>query len=367
MKSQISQTFNISFFLIMFFCTPYIFAQTNVKDKTDDLITQNISLYEAIDFFSKKFNKVIVPNDGVLNSLKSRKATIVVPEELDKLDEKTWELVLNTSLKIYGYSIADNGNILRLTTIKDQWTLNLPIQTEKDRLNPLSEKIVIRVIKLKHVRIDNIRALFKYISDITPPITLMDKRTMIVTTHESNIVNFMNLLKFIDAPLKKGNNYIKSYEFKDLSANQVRNHIQAYFNILRARSKSVIDPSKTPFFLPGSSDKTLLVDAVLADHKIVEEFIGFLTHDVSKIEKKLGNSKIYRLKHAVAKDIVPIIEESLGYVNLNVLEGKKVKITKPALEFKVVPYSKFNAIVINYYDADTLKRITDLIALLDVE
>lgn len=355
--------------LLIYLLAGQSFAQ--VGNKKVELNTQEIELHAVIEYYSRKTNKIILPNDGVLNSLRSRKAVIILPKELEKMEGvsvEMWDQIFQGILKIYGYTLTQQGNIYRLTTIKDSWKLSLPINKDLDKsqVNPLSEKIVIQVVVLENVIIDNIRALFKYVSDITPPLTLMDKRTMIITTHESNLKNFLQLLEVLDVPAPPDKTIIKRYPLKQASANQIRTHVQAYFNILRARKKSTIDPSTTPFFLPDETTNRLLVSAIPRDHKIVEDFIKFFEEPL-EIENEYRPMNIYRLKNSDAESLAKILNQ--------VLKGKlkapttpaNVKVKPKQEEYSVVPYKELNAIIISVEKKETMKAIIEVIQELDVK
>lgn len=337
-------------------------------DKTKELNTKEIELHSVIEYFSRLSNKIIIPDQDVLKQIRSRKATIILPPNLEELKQTDtlWKDIFDSILAIYGYTLVEKGEVFRLVTVKNSQKQPLPFydKLEEEKLSGTSERIITQVIVLEHVIVDSIRAMFKHVSEITPPITLSDKRTLIVTTYESNLKYFLRLIKVIDTP--KEVPYIKIYDLVRVSSSQFRSQIQTYFNGIRARRKGAVDQSTTPIYISDDASNRLLVSATRKYHQIIEEFVEFFDKPI-KEDLKFRPIEIYRLQNSNAKTVAEKLGKILKAKSSSSATAAKSKTAKKEDIPTIVPFEELNALIISVEQPETFKAVKEVIKLIDVK
>ena len=361
-RSSFSSVFYKALILIAitFFCA--------VAQEKGELNETKFSLSAVIEHFSKKMEKIIVPDDGLLTQLKNKTPVIVMPPNLDKLrfdNPGTWEDILSKLLSIYGYTLIDKGDYFRLVSVKDSEKDNLPFfkTLNEAELRSTSERIITQVIVLKNAQVDDVRPIFKYVSSISPPLTLMDKRTMIVIDKESNLKYFLELVSLIDKP--KEATYTKIYELQRITASKFRGQLQTYLNGLRSRDKGAQDVALTPILLDDDNTNRLIVSAIRSDHQVVEDFIDFFDKPV-KEERKFRPIEIYRLKNSDAKIVAEKLDKILKAKSSPGASGAP----KPKGEEDIptiVPFEELNALIISVERPETFKAVKEVIELIDIK
>lgn len=350
---------------------PFFFYSFAFSVEKKELSSYEIELSAVIEYFSREMQRTIVPDDNILNSLKARKARIILPPNNDELisDPEHWRLIFDNILSIYGYTLIEKGSdsngksILRLIQKKDAIKTPTPFYSELGEggeLKNTSEEIITQVIVMKHTVTDVVRPMFRYISQITPPLTLPDKKTMIVTAHESDLKYFLNLVRLID--VKKDKPYSHVYYLKQSDVNTVKNHIQSYFNVLRARKKGAVDQATQAFMLPDEATNRLFVSAIEEDHKVIENFVQFFEEKVENpIERR--PIQIYRLKNSDAEHVAKKLDQILKAKRTTSAKNKKTQEDIPT----IVPYKELNALIISVEKKETFNAVKEVIELIDVK
>lgn len=338
---------------------------TAATDKVIGNLTHTeIELSAVVEAFSKKHGKLILPNDGVLAALRPRKATIILPTELRDLDQNSdlWEQVYESILNIYGYTLVKKGDLYRLVPVKDTTKLPIPVIESEDGhlLNEKSERIVTQVIQLKHVVSDVVRPLFRYVSQVSAPLPLPDKKTLVITASESDLRYFNKMLSIFDKPTDEP--YIQTYVLNRAVASQVKNHIQNYFNVERARAKGAVNPSQQAFILPDDNTNRLLVSAIESDHQTVKDFLEFFDAEVqdTTIHRPI---EIYKLKNSDAEAVAKKLDQVLKGRKSNSPADKNKKEDIPT----IVPFEELNALIISVEEPETFRYVKEVIDMLDVK
>jgi general secretion pathway protein D len=352
----------VLFFFVAHFA---IVSSLAARDKIIGNLTQTeVELSAVVEAFSKRYGKVILPNDGVLAALRPRKATIVLPNNLRDFEQNAalWDQIYNSILSIYGYTLIKKGDLYRLVPVKDATKLPTPIRTDGDghALNEKSERIITQVIQLKHVVSDIVRPLFRYVSEVSAPLALPDKKTLVITAAESDLNYFTKMLELFDKPTEAP--YIKTYNLERAIASQVKNHIQNYFNVERARAKGAVNPSQQAFLLPDDSTNRLLVSAVEKDHKTVVDFLKFFDADV-KETTTFRPITIYKLKNSDAEAVAKKLDQVIKAKKSKVPADKNKKEDIPT----IVPFEELNALIISVEEEETFRYVQDVIDMLDVK
>ena len=352
------------FRVVLFFFVAHNFAYGVTSDKIIGNLTQTeVELSAVVEAFSKRYGKVILPNDGVLAALRPRKATILLPTELRGFEQNAelWDQIYSSVLSIYGYTLIQKGDIYRLVPLKDATKLPTPIVISDDghALNAKSEKIITQVIQLKHVVSDIVRPLFRYVSEVSAPLALPDKQTMVITAAESDLKYFSEMLAIFDKPTEDP--YIQTYHLKRAIASQVKNHIQNYFNVERARAKGAMNPSEQAFILPDDNTNRLLVSAVQHDHETVVEFLAFFDAEI-KEKTTFRPITIYKLKNSDAEAVAKKLDQVLKAKKTTTPADKKTEDIPT-----IVPFEELNALIISVEERETLDYVMDVINMLDIK
>lgn len=325
------------------------------------LNTREFDLTSVIEYISRRFDKVIIPDQNLLETMKNKKAVIVMPPDYEEREQtaELWRQIFENILTIYGYTVVEKGDVYRLVPLPNAKKLALPLYKDLEGRKLDSEKIVTAVVRLKHVKIDTVRPFFAKVSDILPPIPLPDNTTMIVTAMESELAPFLELISLVDIPSDIP--YVKVYKLERASGSQVRGQIQAYINLEKARQKGAADITTMPFILADDRTNRMLISAIKSDHVIVDEIIGFMDAEVEKNDFR--PITIYRLKNSNSK----IVAEKLGLI-LKARNVPGVAGAPPPEDIPtIVPFEELNALIISVEERETFDSVRAIIELLDVK
>lgn len=327
------------------------------------LYQQTIELSAVVEYFSKRWNKIIIPNDGLLNTLKNRKATIIIPPNFHEVEQtpEYWRLIYNQILSIYNYTLIEKGDIYRLVPINDTKKMSLPLyKTLEGRdIDGTSEKIVTQIVILKHISVDQIRGLFRYISRLMPPLQLQDKKTLIVTATESDLKYFLDLLSVFDVESDKP--AVKVYQLERASASKVKGHVREYLNVEKSRRKGAVNPAAQPFFIEDETSNRLFVSATDDHHIVIQRIIDFLDAPI-KAENQFNSIEVYRLKNSDAEQV----SKKLGEVLKARSSTKKKKGALPEDIPTIVPFEAQNSLIISAQRKETFDAVKKVIQILDV-
>jgi len=328
-----------------------------------NLTITEVELTAIIEAFSKRNGKVIIPNDGLLSSLKPRKAKIILPNNLKDMEQNSelWDQIFSSILSMYSFALVKKGDIYRLVPSKDTANMATPIINDDGYvLNEKSENIVTRVIILKHVVSDVVRPMFRYVQEVTTPLALPDKKTLVITASESSIKYFMELLDIFDVPIEDP--YVEVYNLDRAIPSQVASKLQSYFTVVRARKKGAVDAAQQAFLLPDDSTNRLLISAIKEEHDLAKDFIAFFDADVD-IKTPQRPIQIVRLKNSDADSIAKKLDQ--------VLKAKRStavpKGAQPEDIPTIVPFEELNALIISVEEPETFKYVLEVVELLDVK
>lgn len=323
-----------------------------------------IELSAIVDYFIKRKKTLVLPNDTVYDSLKARKAKILMPRDLEDVEQnpELWDQIQEKILNNYGYTMVldAGGEFYRLVPVKDTSKMTTPIiDNQGYQLDAKSQRIITRVIRLKHVVSDLVRPLYKYISQVSAPLALQDKKTIVITANESDLKFFEQMLSIFDVPNEVP--YIEHYTLERAIPSAVKNHIQNYLNVQRAREKGAKDPSQTPFILPDDNTSRLLVSAISQDHATIKEFIEFFDADVVAEKKRL--IEIVKLKNSNAETVAKKLDQVLKARKSNKPKNPKEEEDIPT----IVPFEELNALILSVEERETIEDVKYVIELLDVK
>ncbi|MBF0246046.1 MAG: hypothetical protein HQL31_12385, partial [Planctomycetes bacterium] len=320
-----------------------------------------IPMDAIIKGISKRYNKIIFPKDRVLGSLKSQKATIILPPNFEELETTAdiWMHIYEAALTQFGYSMVVTGDIVRLVQLPDVKNLPTPIYKDGIEINENSERVITQVITLKNVIDSDVSKLFYRVSQITPPIPLPDRRTLIITAPESALSSFLQVLELFD--VKPPVHEIITYDLKRTTASNAKNQITSYMNVLFAQKLTTQDKGLRPFLLSEDRTNRLFVSALPEDHVIIKEMLDFL--DASVDDKNLFLPiEIYRLKNSNAETVAKKLNEILKQTTRPAAQGA-AKVELP----NIVPFEELNALIISVEEKETYEAVISLIQKLDVK
>lgn len=350
-----------AFAAVLFFFTGLVQLRA-AETLVGDLTIQEVELSAVIEYFAKKNGQVILPNDGVYDGLKPRKAKLLLPKEFKDVEmtSELWEHIYQSMLSIYNYTLVKKGDFYRLIPVKDAIKEPTPIIDDDGfPLNEKSERIVTRVITLKHVVSDVVRPLFRYVSEVSTPLALPDKKTIVITASEADLKYFDEVLAIFDKP--KELPFLQSYTMERAIPSQVKNHITNYFNIERARKKGAKDAAQQAFILPDDSTGRLLVSAVAEDHKTVKFFIEFFDRDMED-KTVFRPIEIYKLKNSDAESVAKKLDQVLKARKTNNAKEKKEEDIPT-----IVPFEELNALIISVQEPETFSYVRNVIEMLDIK
>jgi general secretion pathway protein D len=253
--------------------------------------------------------------------------------------------ILTLVLEEKGYTIVENGNILRVVRINDASKYNLPIYTKKANLK--TNKLITEIFTVQNSDVDYVSAKIRH---------FMSKSAKLVTDKKSNSImitdfteNIKTIKKVIGIISKDTQKTIRTVTLKNIQANIVINDLK---NVAKTVFNEKIEKERVSLLLNKNTNSIMFV----GKKKNVDFLIKYLL-DIEKkgslVEKVV---EVIYLKNAEAKGVMSILN--------GVIANKKYKNTnnKPFASID----EESNSIIL-MGQKEKLKYFTQLIKKLDID
>jgi type II secretory pathway component GspD/PulD (secretin) len=239
-----------------------------------------------------------------------------------------------------------------------------PIMVDEDghMLNEKSERIVTKVIRLKHISNQSVAMLNNYISRVTPPIRLGDNKTLVVTASEAEIKYYEDILKLFDVPSEVP--FLKTYTLERAIPTQVKTHVERFIASMQSsRAGGTKKVTTKAIVIADDATGRMLVSAIEEDHQVTQTLVDFFDQDVAETTT-FRPIEIYKLKNAKADEISKTLDQVLKAKRSSTPRDPKAK--KEDIP-TIVPFEQLNALIISVEEPETFRYVKDVIDMLDVK
>lgn len=344
---------------------------TGAKDKEEifgNLREQEISLDAVVEALIIKHGKIVLPKDqSVWNALKSRKATVLMPKDIEDVEQTSeiWDRIYESILAMQNYALMKVGDVFRLVAVKDARNMVKPIIVDEDghMLNEKSERIVTKVIRLKHISNQSVAMLNNYISRVTPPIRLGDNKTLVVTASEAEIKYYEDILKLFDVPSEVP--YLKTYTLERAIPTQVKTHVERFIASMQSsRAGGTKKVTAKAIVIADDTTGRMLVSAIEEDHQVTQTLVDFFDQDVAETTT-FRPIEMIRLSNAKAEEISKTLDQVLKSrrSSASARDPKAKKEDIPT----IVPFEQLNALIVSVEQPETFRYVKEVIQMLDVK
>ncbi len=250
--------------------------------------------------------------------------------------------IVQTTLNINGFAIAENGNILKILPIQEARTESkiVPLDTSVKARGA----VITQIVPLKHmapqVIIPTLRGLLTKAGFVIAP---NDTHAIIISDKATNMGKLLKILKTFDVPFFAGK-ALKFYDIKYADPDNLAKDLEKIVQTLGASTKA---PKLDMAFIPFEDTNKLLVATSVPE--MMESVDAWISNIDVHVYENVPKMYIYKMQHEQAESTVPILTELF-----------KEKITPPADKggktisepMKIIADKNTNAIIVKALPAD---------------
>lgn len=301
---------------IIFFGAAVAFAQAppapEPPEPKPELISVNwdgVDLEQIVKMVASQTNKRFLYDSQKLN-LKNRKVYLVSKEIPKRTLFAVFESILEMqNLGINKVIMEDGIEIYKLYESQNLPVEPMPlIAPDETAANiPNTESVVSAVIQLKYVSANNVKQLLLTLVTHPRAVTpLEDANAIIVTDYALNVKRILNIISMVDK--KKPDVVFKVIPLEYASPQDVADKVRPVIQSLM-RQKGTPQPAgqqETIEVVPDLRTKSIIIVALEERMDQIEKLVKEI--DI-KVKEEPRNLHVYKLKHAKAKDLAPILNQ----------------------------------------------------------
>ncbi len=350
--------FIIQVMVIIFLTTLLLFAGP-VQGQEDTLAEEQ---YVSIDFDNvdiKVFIKFISKLTGknfVLDSRVKGKVTVISPT---KISVKEAFQVFESVLGIHGFSTVKSGQILKVIPSPNAKSDNIDTRVA-DGKEVAVDRIVTRLIPLEYANSEELKGLLSpLLSKGSIILSYRDTNMLIVTATLSSIDRLLKIIKNIDVPSigKK----ISIIPIRHADSSKLVKTLSAVFTARIKGKKGKPDPHLMVHFTSDERTNSIILLASKVETQRATKLIEILDQQVPKGEERI---RVYYLEHALAEDMVNVLQNIPSHTGKKKAQGKK---EAPILSQKVhINADKATNSLIIMAEKEDYPVLEDVIAKLDI-
>ena len=307
-----------------------------LSNERADINLQNMPIMDLVEITSKIMNKNILYTQKVIGHIDYISNKPVNSDELYK--------ILIHVLKEKGFTIVEDGDILKIIQLKDSSKSNVPISSTK---SDSSYFMVSEVVNVANIDVDILAAKVRYLlSKDGKLMTNKPTNNFIITDFKENVETIKTIITLVLKNSQRsieiiGLNHIRSADAKinlDLIAKSIHDEK------VQTEKIDIID---------NSVNNSIVIIGKLINIRYLKKYILELDKDSSLIKRTV---EAFSLKNVEATNILKIIEEIIGKKTYKIAENKPL--------FSVDTES--NSIVVMGLSSE-IEYVSELIKKLDIE
>ncbi len=296
---------------------------------------KDANLLDVIEGFALLVGKTFIVDPRVVG-----KVNVISTEEIDIREA---ESMLHSILKVYGFVMQEEDNIIKI--VPDQLMREGSLLLETNSKSP-NDQIVTQLFRLKNIPvvdfISSVQPLLPSESSLLP---LVKNNSLIITSNSFNVNKINRIIKKIDEPRLTDTNII---EIENLNAIDVANVLDRFF----ADEKKEIGMNySVPIFMVDKNTNSLIIKS----HKSDTQQIKSLIENLENKNRITDETQVIYLKHAQSDYLAETLRSLMG-------QATETSNTK---ETKIQADKNLNALIIKG-DLGTQKMLRNIINKLDI-
>jgi len=307
-----------------------------LSNEKADINLQNMPIMDLVEITSKIMKKNILYTQKVIGRIDYISNKPVNSNELYK--------ILIHVLKEKGFTIVEDGDILKIIQLKNSTSSNIPISTSK---NNSSYFMVSEVVNIPNFDVDILAAKVRYLlSKDGKLMTNKPTNNFIITDFKENVETIKTIIKLV---LKNSQKTMEIIELKNIKSADAKINLDL---IAKSMHDEKIQTQKIDI-IDNSVNNSIVVIGKLSNIRYLKKYILKLDKDSSLIKRTV---EAFSLKNVEATNILKIIEEIIGKKTYKKPENKPL--------FSVDTES--NSIVVMGLSSE-IEYVSELIKILDIE
>ncbi|MEZ7862709.1 MAG: type II secretion system secretin GspD [Aeromonadaceae bacterium] len=304
-------------------------------------------IQEFINTVGKNLNKTIIVDPSVRGKINVR--------SYDLLNEEQYYQFFLSVLDVYGFSVVtmDNGvlKVLRSNTAK---TSGIPVVDDSEP--GMGDEMVTRVVPVRNVSVRELAPLLRQLNDNAGGgnVVHYEPSNVLLITGRAMVVNrLVDIVRRVD---KAGDQDVDMVRLKYASASEIVRLITA---LTKDEGKGSMSSLLTPKVVADDRTNSVVVSGDPKARQRVMQMIRQLDKD----QQNEGNTKVYYLKYAKAKNLV----EVLTGVSKSIQDKKAPAAVQGGADKKlsIEADEQTNALVITA-QPDVMQELEKVIARLDI-
>lgn len=304
--------------------------ESHADDSNEKIVVSfnNTDIVDVIRWASDLTEKNIIISEAI----KNKRVTVIPGDPMTK--KEAFEVFLSI-LQVNGLAIVETEDSIKIFTAQDVKSNAIPLI---DDGKVSGEEVVIRIVKIKNIAAQQLVALLR---PLVPPTAGFEVHTDTnILLIADNRFNIEKIIKLVDQIDKAGTIDIEVISLKHASAKDVVELVSTLVpKIVSAGKDGAVAPTQALHFAADERSNSILMsgDPVLRTQirKLIERIDQPLAGE--------GNTQVFHLNYADAKDMVEILEKVSGAV---ISVDKDQKQTSSSGKASIVASEANNALVI---------------------
>lgn len=286
-KDRLSKLLGLSLLVLLFNSTTLSATEYSASFK-------NADINEFINIVGKNLNKTIILDPAIRGSINVR--------SYDLLNEKQYYQFFLNVLEVYGFAIVEmDSGIIKVIKAKDAKVSAIPVVDDGYRFS--GDEMVTRVVSVTNVSVRELAPLLRQLNDNAGGgnVVHYDPSNVIMLTGRAAVVN--RLVKIIQRVDKAGDQEVDIVKLEYASALEM-------VKILEAIQKPATGAKNTtpsilkPRLVADERTNSLIISGEPKTRARIVKLVRSLDNEL----QNNGNTRVFYLKYAKAKEVVPVLK-----------------------------------------------------------
>lgn len=307
---------------------------------------KNADINEFINIVGKNLNKTIILDPAIRGSINVR--------SYDLLNEKQYYQFFLNVLEVYGFAIVEmNSGIIKVIKAKDAKVSAIPVVDDGYRFS--GDEMVTRVVSVTNVSVRELAPLLRQLNDNAGGgnVVHYDPSNVIMLTGRAAVVN--RLVKIIQRVDRAGDQEVDIIRLKYASALEMVKIITA-IQKPAAGAKNTTPSILKPRLVADERTNSLIISGEPKTRARIVKLVKSLDDEL----KNNGNTRVFYLKYAKAKEVVSVLK---GVSKSLEKESKSSKSSQSTLSIDA--HEGTNSIVVSAQPA-LMSSLSSIIRQLDI-
>ncbi len=308
---------------------------------------KNADINEFINIVGKNLNKTVILDPAVRGNINVR--------SYDLLNEKQYYQFFLNVLEVYGFAIVEmDSGIIKVIKAKDAKVSSIPVVD--DGLQFSGDEMVTRVVPVTNVSVRELAPLLRQLNDNAGGgnVVHYDPSNVIMITGRASVVN--RLVQIIHRVDKAGDQEVDIVKLKYASAIEMVKILNA-IQKPAAGSKNTTPSILKPRLVADERTNSLIISGEPKTRARIVKLVKSLDDEL----KNNGNTRVFYLKYAKAKEVVSVLKG----VSKSIEKGGKSSSKSTQSTLSIEAHEGTNAIVVSAQPA-LMSSLSSIIRQLDI-